>query len=138
MKQNQFTVQNVVSFPRPLDEGVLYVSDRFAASAHKCACGCGNDVVLALNPAQWQLAKHPDGSASLTPSIDNSSLPCRSHYWFRHGRVDWYPRLTHAEAIRARTRDRQARDSYFQELNQGNHILGRLRKWINRFVLGRR
>lgn len=117
MTVHSYALREVVSFPRPLEEGVLYVSERFAASAHKCACGCGNEVILALNPAQWRFVKHEDGKASLHPSINNLAFPCRSHYWVRRGQVDWYPRLTASAARRASERDRRVRDVYYRQLN---------------------
>lgn len=130
MMRRTFVLQDVVSFPQPLTEGVLYVSNRFAASAHKCACGCGNDVILALNSAQWQLGRHDDGSVSLSPSIDNSSFPCRSHYWIRRGKVDWYAKLTKEEAVAARERDLKARTNYYRELNRSRGLFGDLWSWI--------
>jgi hypothetical protein len=129
-----YTLQEVVSFPQPLTEGVLYFSSRFAVSAHKCACGCGNDVILAVNPAQWQLTRHHDGTASLRPSIDNSSFPCRSHYWIRSGKVDWYAPLTDEEVQEARARDRRARSAYYQQLSTPVGLLGRLRTWLNKVL----
>ena len=130
MSHSSFRLEEVVSFPQPLSPGVLYWSPRFAVTAHKCACGCGNDVVLGLNPAQWQLMKHADGTASLSPSIDNSSFPCRSHYWIRHGKVDWCGQLTIDEAQEARARDRRARDSYFSTLNAQQRPRSRLWTWV--------
>ena len=31
--------------PEQLDDGVLYVSMRFGTVVHRCACGCGEEVV---------------------------------------------------------------------------------------------
>ena len=41
--------------PEQLDEGVLYVSIRFGTVVHRCACGCGDEVVTPLGPAEWRL-----------------------------------------------------------------------------------
>src|SRR5205807_234586 len=59
--------------PDQLKDGVLYVSIPFATGAHKCCCGCGQEVVTPLSPTDWKLIF--DGrSISLDPS--NLSLPC--------------------------------------------------------------
>ena len=117
MRVNAFRIEEVVSFPKPLEEGVLYVSKRFAASAHNCACGCGMKVILGLNPAQWTITRHPNGAGSLAPSVDNSSFPCRSHYWIRAGRVDWHGSLTPEQARNAKARDAKARKAYYRQSN---------------------
>ena len=54
--------------PEELDDGVLYVSMRFGTVVHRCACGCGEEVVTPLGPVEWRLTY--DGKAvSLEPSI---------------------------------------------------------------------
>jgi hypothetical protein len=60
--------------------GVLYVSPGYATVTHLCCCGCGAEVVTPLSPTDWKLTF--DGVAiSLSPSVGNWSLPCRSHYF---------------------------------------------------------
>ena len=49
--------------PETLDEGVLYVSLEHRTVAHRCCCGCGNEVVTPLDPTQWRLIY--DGHVSL-------------------------------------------------------------------------
>jgi hypothetical protein len=34
----------------------------------------------------WQLMRHPDGTATLHPSVWRKK-DCGSHFWFRRGRV---------------------------------------------------
>ena len=123
-----FRLEEVVSFPRPLEDGVLYVSSKFAASAHNCACGCGMKVILALNLAQWTFTRHPNGTGSLAPSVDNSSFPCKSHYWIRQGRVDWYGSLSPEEARHARARDSRTRKAYYKRVNSPWH---RFLSWLS-------
>ena len=66
--------------PDSLDEGIVYMSMRFATVLHLCCCGCGNEVVTPLDPTEWQMTF--DGrSVSLSPSIGNWSFDCQSHYW---------------------------------------------------------
>ena len=40
--------------PQQLDDGVLYVSIGFGTVVHRCACGCGEEVVTPLGPAEWR------------------------------------------------------------------------------------
>lgn len=78
----------IVTVPDDLEEGVLYVSMTYATAIHLCACGCREEVVTPISPNDWQLG-YDGEDISLTPSIGNWRLPCRSHYWIRSGRVDW-------------------------------------------------
>jgi hypothetical protein len=87
------TYEFVEFIPDDLKEGTIYVSVGFATVAHKCCCGCGNDVVTPLSPTGWNLTF--DGkSISLEPSIGNWSFDCRSHCWIRGNRVRWARRWT--------------------------------------------
>ena len=78
----------VEHIPDELDDGVLYVSIRFGTVVHRCACGCGQEVVTPLGPAEWRLT-YDGRSVSLAPSIGNWSFSCQSHYWIEAGRVRW-------------------------------------------------
>ena len=78
--------------PKQLDDGVLYVSIRFGTVVHRCACGCGEEVVTPLGPSEWTLT-YDGRTVSLAPSIGNWSFPCRSHYWIDEGNVRWAGRL---------------------------------------------
>jgi len=96
--------------PDQLKDGVLYVSIPFATGAHKCCCGCGQEVVTPLSPTDWKLIF--DGrSISLDPS--NWSFPCKSHYWIRSGRVRWAGMWTHEQIEASRAADRTAKERYF-------------------------
>lgn len=101
--------------PERLEDGKLYVSVAFATVVHLCCCGCGNEVVTPLSPTDWQLIF--DGEAvSLDPSIGNWSLPCRSHYWIRRGRVRWARRWSEAEVQAGRAQDRRSKERFFGEV----------------------
>jgi hypothetical protein len=90
---------------------VLYVSLPYATATHRCACGCGNEVVTPLSPADWQL--HFDGvSISLTPSIGNWNFPCRSHYFIKHNNVQWARQWSQAEIEAGRANERLRADEY--------------------------
>ena len=74
--------------PDELSYGVLYVSIEHASMIHLCACGCGSEVVLPLTPEDWKLIYNGE-DVSVSPSVGNWSLPCRSHYFIRSGEVVW-------------------------------------------------
>ena len=71
-----------------MKRGVLYISMKYAISAHLCPCGCGNLVVTPLSPSCWQLAF--DGETiTLSPSILCDDFACNSHYFIINNRIVW-------------------------------------------------
>lgn len=56
--------------PDKLDEGILYVSIQYNTALHKCACGCGEEVVTPITPSDWKITYNGE-SVSLYPSIGN-------------------------------------------------------------------
>lgn len=84
MLKNKF----VEFIPDTLEQGVIYVALQFGTVAHKCCCGCGNEVFTPLSPTDWKLTYDGD-SISLHPSIGNWSFPCQSHYWITKNKVKW-------------------------------------------------
>lgn len=115
MTRREYLTHRYVEFiPNDLEEGVLYISERFRTASHLCMCGCGHKVVTPLNPAKWHLVDH-GSTISLSPSIGLGTLPCRSHYWIRQSRVDWYPDMTDEQTARAQRADRYASQVYTGE-----------------------
>lgn len=98
--------------PARLEERVVYVSIEFATAAHLCLCGCGSEVVTPLSPTDWKLIFDGE-SISLDPSIGNWSLPCRSHYWIRRGRVHWGAQWSEEEIEAGRRADRARKAAYY-------------------------
>jgi hypothetical protein len=90
-RQESLRHEFVECVPGQLEEGVLYISMTYATTAHKCVCGCGNEVFAPLSPTDWNLIFDGD-TVSLHPSIGNWSFPCQSHYWVDQGRIRWAPR----------------------------------------------
>ena len=81
---------DVVPDPDLMEQGVLYVSIVYATAIHKCACGCGQQAVTPLSPDEWSLA-YNGHTISLTPSIGNWGMECKSHYWIQGNRIIWVP-----------------------------------------------
>lgn len=101
----------VRSFPDRLDDGVLYVSVDFANTAHRCMCGCGQEVYAQLSPPDWSMTFDGE-TVSLHPSIGNWSFPCQSHYWLRRGAVSWADQWSKEQIERGRTADRLAKSGH--------------------------
>ena len=108
----------VETIPDNLQDGMLYISIPFATAVHKCCCGCGNEVVTPLTPTDWEL-RFDGKTISLYPSIGSWSLPCNSHYWITRNRVRWAPRWSQKQIRLGRSRDRLAKDHYFEENASG-------------------
>ncbi|MGW2867899.1 DUF6527 family protein [Kitasatospora sp. NPDC001225] len=104
----------VDSFPPVMESGVLYVSIPYTTCGHLCACGCGQEVVTPLSPAQWALT-YDGENVSLFPSIGNWGLACRSHYWISEGAVRWSRRYTAREIADNRERDRKVLQQHLGE-----------------------
>ena len=96
MRRSSIIPQYVENIPEKLDEGVLYICERYHIAAHKCCCGCGQEVITALTPADWSLRKEND-LVTLFPSIGNWSFPCQSHYWIKRNKVVWSSAMTKKE-----------------------------------------
>jgi hypothetical protein len=107
MKTTRYTPEFVESFPTPLEPGVFYVSLEYNTCAHLCACGCGDEAVTPLSPAQWSFTYDGD-SISVRPSVGNWSFACKSHYVISRGRVQWARSFSPDEIARNRARDRAA------------------------------
>lgn len=113
MNRPQTLTHEFVEFvPRELKDGVLYVSMPYATVIHKCCCGCGEQVVTPLAPAQWTLTF--DGqSISLHPSVGNWNFACKSHYWIKQNKVLWAREWSKAQIAAGQQRDARAvRDGF--------------------------
>lgn len=74
--------------PEELESGILYISKKYGTATHLCCCGCGNKVVTPLKKGFWTMDEK-DGKVSLSPSIGNFNLPCKSHYFIKGNKVQW-------------------------------------------------
>lgn len=98
--------------PEELKQGMIYVCIAYATVAHKCCCGCGNEVVTPLSPTDWKLI-FDGASISLDPSVGNWSFDCKSHYWIRNNQVEWAERWSRERIEAGRALDRWAKDRHF-------------------------
>lgn len=83
------TPQFVEVMPDEFEHGTLYVSEKYGVAIHLCACGCGQKVVTPLDtPLGWKYTREGD-AVTLSPSIGNWQIPCRTHYFIRENQVVW-------------------------------------------------
>ena len=77
----------------PIEEGKLYISKEYGSSKHLCPCGC-KEVIVVPFKINWKDDKHwmyieNDGKVSLSPSIGNNYLSCKSHYYITENKINW-------------------------------------------------
>ena len=109
------THEFVTHVPEILDDDTIYVSIPFETVIHKCACGCGIEVVTPLSPAEWSLTF--DGETiSLSPSIGSWSLDCRSHYWIRKNKIEWSSKWSDNDIEMVKKTDFLAKKNHFEKL----------------------
>lgn len=117
MKRKTIIPEFVESAPQDLQDGVIYISDRFRTALHKCCCGCGREVVTPLNPAGW--AYYREGrSITLKPSIGNWSFPCKSHYLIIRNEVVWAETMSAQQIARVKVRDARDQEKYIKRCNK--------------------
>lgn len=87
MKRYNMKIAFVHRIPPQIEDGVLYICLDCDVIIHKCACGCGEKVVLPLAPEHWQF--YYDGDVTISPSIGNYQYECKSHYFIRKSQVVW-------------------------------------------------
>ena len=102
-----YSPEFVETFPMPMTPAVFYISIEYNTCGHLCACGCGNEVVTPLSPAQWSFA-YDGKDVSVWPSVGNWGLPCKAHYVIERGNVEWARQYNDEEVALNRSRDRAA------------------------------
>ena len=116
MKQSVITPQYVGNIPEKLDEGIFYICERYHIAAHKCCCGCGQEVITPLTSADW-LIKNDNNLITLFPSIGNWSFACQSHYWIKRNKIVWSTRMSKKEIERVRAKDSSDKLAYIASIN---------------------
>lgn len=113
----KFVVVKVISMPLVLEEGILYVSLENEVVGHLCPCGCGNKILIRIGKAGWKYTENK-GKVTLSPSLGNWKLPCRSHYWIRKNKVKWSGNWTDEEVEDGRQLDIEKKMQYYEDLIQ--------------------
>ncbi|QEG01561.1 hypothetical protein Mal15_56380 [Stieleria maiorica] len=139
MKYSTLKHRFVVHFPDELEPGVLYISIEFKSVSHLCCCGCGEEVVTPLSPADWRII-YDGESVSLNPSVGSWTLACRSHYVITRGQVRVAGQWTDEQIAAGRRRDRLATERQFGNAVQqpasresNNQVVEKPRSWFARF-----
>ncbi len=100
MAVNEIKYEFVDSAPATLEPGMMYISIKYRAIVHLCLCGCGEKVLLKLDPNRangWAFTF--DGrSISIHDSVGNVGIPCKSHYIVRRNHVQWLAPLDMVDA----------------------------------------
>lgn len=117
MRRRTIIPEFVESAPQDLQDGVIYISDRFRTALHKCCCGCGREVVTPLNPAGWSYYRE-GRSITLKPSIGNWSFPCKSHYLIIKNEVVWAKTMSEQQIARVKARDVRDQEAYIKRCNE--------------------
>lgn len=113
MMQHRF----VEIIPDAVEDGVLYISLKYCTAIHKCACGCGNEVVTPISPTDWKLIF--DGkTVSLSPSIGNWSFNCQSHYWIKRNEIIYAREWDKEEIQFGRINDKKRKAKYYNKENK--------------------
>lgn len=103
--------------PDAVEDDVLYISLKYCTAIHKCACGCGNEVVTPISPTDWKLIF--DGkTVSLSPSIGNWSFNCQSHYWIKRNEIVYAREWDKEEIQFGRTNDKKRKAKYYNKENE--------------------
>lgn len=114
MAVTTFDLELVHRVPEVPQSGILYACFDCNVIVHLCACGCGEKVVLPIDPDCWKV-EYDGESLSLHPSIGNFQYPCKSHYWIRKNNVVWAD--THCPVSDEFTRKAKAKKlSFFARL----------------------
>jgi hypothetical protein len=79
----------VECIPNNVEEGILYISLMYETSRHKCPCGCETEIIVPCGKDGWEFKFNGD-LVSITPSIGNFYLPCKSHYYITNNEIIEY------------------------------------------------
>ena len=109
---DEVTPDFVDEIPNVPEHGKLYLSCRYRAAVHLCACGCGAKISTPLHPTAWRLSYDGD-TVSLSPSVGNWSEKCQSHYVIRDSRIIWADRLPRDKILRIREQRQRELEDYY-------------------------
>ncbi len=117
MKISTVTPVFLEAIPDRLEEGILYICERYRTAAHKCCCGCGEEVITPLTAADWSV--HKEGNTvSLIPSIGNWSFECKSHYWINRNQIMWAKTMSQNQIKKIKAQDKSDKAAYIAAINE--------------------
>lgn len=94
-RSDRLRTVHVEELPDRVEAATLYVlgeKHHVWSAALQCPCRCRAVIQLSLLPdaePRWSLTTHGDGSVTLHPSIWRQK-GCRSHFFIRRGRIEWF------------------------------------------------
>lgn len=112
--KNEIKLQRVHYMPKEFETGILYVSEEYSVAGHLCPCGCGSKIITPLGPTDWTFVEE-DSKATLTPSIGNWQIPCKSHYWIINGEIDWSYQWTEKQIKAGRRAEEKRSEAYYNK-----------------------
>ncbi|WP_214762898.1 DUF6527 family protein [Exiguobacterium sp. s146] len=115
--------------PSDIEEGTLYISIEYDVAKHKCACGCGSDIVTSLSPAQWRLI-YDGETVSLQPSIGNWNHECRSHYFITNNKIQWSTSMSQHEIQKVIKNDQQAIKNHVKHVKPKKTFIQKLKDFL--------
>jgi len=124
-----FRLERVHYIPETLESGVLYMAAEFDIAVHLCACGCATKVTTPLGLAEWQITPTATGP-SLSPSIGNWQLPCRSHYFITAGKTRWAGQWSDERVQAGRDAEKRRREAYYNERANNRKPMVRFVRWL--------
>lgn len=98
-------VEYIPTDGKELVPGIVYISMKHNMVVHRCPCGCKELSEFMLDPIRFRI-EYDGRSVTFDPSIGNSNLRCRSHYWIRDNRIHWCAPMQNWETMRAQGRER--------------------------------
>ena len=81
----EFKKVETLPFLNEMDDNVIYISDKYGISEHKCLCGCGFRVAMPISIREWSYKIDSKKRLSMHPSVGNYQYKCKSHYIIKKG-----------------------------------------------------
>jgi hypothetical protein len=129
MKLNNINLRYVEFMPKHLEPGILYVSTKYGAVAHLCACGCGEKIRTPLGETEWSFSEKASGP-SLWPSVGNWQKPCQSHYVIDGGEIIWCGQWTPEQIMAGRRKEEALRVAYLEQKYGQDSLFKRFLRWL--------
>lgn len=115
MRNIKFKFMDDLPHTCEMEEDIVYVSFEDNVSKHLCMCGCGELIVTPISPVEWSLVYN--GRYSLSPSIGNWQLPCKSHYFITDEKVEMSYQFTDSKIKAVQKRDNRDLEKQTKNFN---------------------